>query len=108
MESIHGSYGRSIVFKRSSPQPEIFSQSPKATLDMGSTYKSFLAAKPATSPKQSDAKRQNESPSMPQNPRLTTLERFKEISRMMTHNFLAHKRLEARYEKTSIPKAELE
>ena len=34
------------------------------------------------------------------------LENFKEISRIMTQNFLTHKKLEQRYEKTAIPKSE--
>ena len=33
---------------------------------------------------------------------------FKEISRIMTKNFLEHKKLEKRFEKTVIPKAERE
>ena len=40
------------------------------------------------------------------NPRLQALDNFKEISRIMTKNFLAHKQLEKRFEKTVIPKAE--
>lgn len=41
------------------------------------------------------------------NARLAVLDNFKEISRIMTQNFLTHKRLEKRYEKTAIPKSEL-
>ena len=41
------------------------------------------------------------------NPRLAVLDNFKEISRIMTQNFLTHKKLEKRYEKTAIPKSEL-
>ena len=36
------------------------------------------------------------------NPRLMALDNFKEISRIMTKNFLEHKKLEKRFEKTSI------
>ena len=42
-----------------------------------------------------------------QNPRLSILNNFKEISRIMTQNFLTHKKLESRYEKTAIPRSEL-
>lgn len=42
------------------------------------------------------------------NPRLAALDNFKEISRIMTKNFLEHKKLEKRFEKTVIPKAERE
>lgn len=35
------------------------------------------------------------------------LDNFKEISRIMTQNFLTHKKLEKRYEKTAIPKSEI-
>jgi len=42
------------------------------------------------------------------NPRLMALDNFKEISRIMTKNFLEHKKLEKRFEKTVIPKAERE
>jgi len=41
------------------------------------------------------------------NARLAVLDNFKEISRIMTQNFLTHKRLEKRYEKTAIPRSEL-
>jgi len=41
-----------------------------------------------------------------QNPRLTVLENFKEISRIMTSNFMTHKKLEKRYQGT-IPKSEM-
>lgn len=43
----------------------------------------------------------------PNNPRLAVLENFKEISRIMTQNFLSHKKIEERYNKSAIPKAEL-
>ena len=43
-----------------------------------------------------------------QNARLAVLDNFKEISRIMTQNFLTHKKLEKRYEKTAIPKSEME
>ena len=36
------------------------------------------------------------------------LDNFREISRIMTQNFLTHKKLEKRYEKTAIPKSELD
>jgi uncharacterized membrane protein YgaE (UPF0421/DUF939 family) len=42
------------------------------------------------------------------NARLAVLENFKEISRIMTQNFLTHKKLEKRYEKAAIPKSELQ
>ena len=35
------------------------------------------------------------------------LENFREISRIMTQNFLSHKKIEQRYNKSAIPKAEL-
>lgn len=35
------------------------------------------------------------------------LENFREISRIMTQNFITHKKIEKRYEKTTIPKSEL-
>ena len=41
------------------------------------------------------------------NARLAVLDNFKEISRIMTQNFLTHKKLEKRYEKTAIPRSEL-
>jgi len=41
------------------------------------------------------------------NARLAVLDNFREISRIMTQNFLTHKKLEKRYEKTAIPKSEL-
>ena len=41
------------------------------------------------------------------NARHAVLDNFKEISRIMTQNFLTHKKLEKRYEKTAIPKSEL-
>ena len=40
------------------------------------------------------------------NPRLQALDNFKEISRIMTKNYLTHKQLEKKFEKTVIPKAE--
>ena len=43
-----------------------------------------------------------------QNARLAVLDNFREISRIMTQNFLTHKKLEKRYEKTAIPKSEME
>ena len=42
-----------------------------------------------------------------QNARLAILNNFKEISRIMTQNFLTHKRIEKRYEKSAIPASEL-
>lgn len=59
---------------------------------MGSTYKSFCPTDKSDST---------------QNPRLAVLENFKEISRIMTQNFITHKKLEKRYEKSSIPKMEM-
>jgi hypothetical protein len=59
---------------------------------MGSTYESFCPMDKSASV---------------QNPRLAVLENFKEISRIMTQNFITHKRLEKRYEKSSIPKLEM-
>jgi hypothetical protein len=59
---------------------------------MGSTFKSFCPTDKSDSA---------------QNPRLAVLENFKEISRIMTQNFITHKRLEKRYEKSSIPKMEM-
>lgn len=44
---------------------------------------------------------------MGKNPRLAVLENFKEISRIMTNNFVNHKRLEKRFQ-GQIPKTELE
>jgi hypothetical protein len=41
------------------------------------------------------------------NARLAVLDNFREISRIMTQNFLTHKKLEKRYEKTAIPRSEL-
>ena len=54
--------------------------SPSATLDMGSTYSQFC-------PPEKNV----------QNARLAVLENFKEINRIMTTNFLTHKKLEKRY-----------
>ena len=61
----------------------------QSTLDQGTSFKHYV-------PKINDQK----------NPRLQALDNFKEISRIMTKNFLAHKQLEKRFEKTVIPKAE--
>ena len=62
---------------------------PRETLDKDTGYHSYV-------PPVRDEK----------NPRLMALDNFKEISRIMTKNFLAHKQLEKRFEKTVIPKAE--
>ena len=42
------------------------------------------------------------------NARLAVLDNFKEISRIMTQNYIAHKKLEKRYEGAAIPKSELQ
>ena len=65
--------------------------SPALTLDMDSTYGRFCPPEKNT-----------------QNARLAVLDNFKEISRIMTQNFLTHKKLEKRYEKTAIPKSEMD
>lgn len=89
VQSVHGL----SVFKRTSPvSQDIFKALPTVTLDMGSTYESFCPLDKSASV---------------QNPRLAVLENFKEISRIMTQNFITHKRLEKRYEKSSIPKLEM-
>ena len=64
---------------------------PEATLDKDCTYKDYVPP-----PDKSDET---------QNPRLAVLENFKEISRIMTQNFIQHKKLEKRYQ-GSIPKSE--
>ena len=48
-------------------------------------------------------------PEAPQskNARAAVLENFREISRIMTQNFLSHKKIEQRYNKSAIPRAEL-
>ena len=80
-ESIHG-YS---VFKRSSPvSQDIFKTVPEATLDMGNTYSHFCPTDKSDSAT---------------NPRLAVLENFKEISRIMTQNFITHKKIEKRYQK---------
>ena len=67
-------------------------KAPKVTLDLDNHYGRFCP------------KRKMEE----KNARLAVLDNFKEISRIMTQNFLTHKKLEKRYEKTAIPKTELQ
>ena len=43
-----------------------------------------------------------------QNARLEVLDNFKQISRIMTQNFLTHKKLETRYKNAAIPRSERE
>lgn len=75
IESLHGHQ----VFRRSSPvSQDIFRASPEATLDKDCTYRSFCPIDRSDST----------------NPRLAVLENFKEISRIMTNNFISHKKLE--------------
>lgn len=81
-ESIH----KDSVFKRSSPvSQDIYKSVPQATLDMGNTYSDFCPTDKSDSAT---------------NPRLAVLENFKEISRIMTQNFITHKKIEKRYQKT--------
>jgi hypothetical protein len=60
------------------------------TLNKDCTYKSFCP------PEKTDSRG---------NPRLAVLENFKEISRIMTNNFISHKKLEQRYH-GALPKTE--
>ena len=88
-ESVHGK----SIFKRSSPvSQDIYRALPEATLDKDCAYKHFVPP----------PVKMDETP----NPRLAVLENFKEISRIMTQNFIQHKRLEKRYNGT-VPKSEL-
>jgi hypothetical protein len=45
-------------------------------------------------------------PNSIKNPRAQVLENFKEISRIITQNFLNHKSMEKRYDKSSLPPSE--
>ena len=83
----HGSTFKNTNYISQDP----YRASPALTLDMGSTYSRFCP------PERKVA-----------NARLAVLDNFKEISRIMTQNFLSHKKLEKRYEKTSIPKSEMD
>ena len=89
-QSVHGH----SVFKRTSPiSQDIFKALPQLTLDMGITYSRFCPQEKMRSQ---------------QNPRSAVLENFKEISRIMTQNFITHKKIEKRYENTQIPKPEMQ
>ena len=83
----HGSTFKNTNYISQDP----YRASPALTLDMGSTYSRFCPPEKKV-----------------QNARLAVLDNFKEISRIMTQNFLSHKKLEKRYEKTSIPKSEMD
>ena len=63
---------------------------PSVTLDSDNDYGKFC---PPDRPEQKNA-------------RLAILDNFREISRIMTQNFITHKKLEKRYEKTAIPRSE--
>ena len=79
------------MFKRTSPvSQDIYRASPEATLNKDCTYKNFCPF----------------DKSEKANPRLAVLENFKEISRIMTNNFISHKKLEQRYQ-GALPKTEL-
>jgi hypothetical protein len=87
IESLHGS----SKFKRTSPvSQDIYRATPEVTLNKDCTYKSFCP------PEKTDSRG---------NPRLAVLENFKEISRIMTNNFISHKKLEQRYH-GALPKTE--
>lgn len=83
----HGSTFKNTNYITQDP----YRASPALTLDMDSTYGRFC-------PPEKKA----------QNARLAVLDNFREISRIMTQNFLTHKKLEKRYEKTAIPKTEMD
>ena len=88
MKSIHGQ----SAFKRTSPQAtDSIRQAPEQTLDSINSFDLFC-------PSVKDAK----------NARFAVLDNFKEISRIMTQNFLTHKKLQERYQKSSIPRTEAE
>ena len=65
--------------------------SPSVTLDTDSTYSRFCPPNKNV-----------------QNARLEVLDNFKQISRIMTQNFLTHKKLETRYKNAAIPRSERE
>lgn len=65
------------AFKRTSPSPEHIAKDLKVIND-NNDFKTFL-------------------PTETEKPRLTVLHNFKEISRIMTNNFLKHKELEKKY-----------
>eukprot|EP00347_Sterkiella_histriomuscorum_P014102 403362161 len=74
-------------FKRSSPSPQHIGQV-KVTLNNGNKFNTFL---------------KNEV----EQPRLNVLANFKEISRIMTNNFLKYKQIEQKYKKQQIPNEDL-
>ena len=69
---------------------------PSATLESSNNFSVFCPTEKST-----------KGTTAQQNARVAVLDNFKEISRIMTQNFLTHKKLEKRYEKTAIPKSEL-
>lgn len=83
---------------------------------MGNTYSSFLSPKATTTQgsflggstqkcsSRGLAESTISSGSSLVNPRQQVLENFKEISRIMTQNFLTHKKLEKKYANSSLPK----
>ena len=87
MRSVHGS----SVFRNTSPvTQDPYRASPHATLDGDNAFGKFC-------PPEKQVK----------NARLAVLDNFKEISRIMTQNYITHKKLEKRYEGAAIPKSEL-
>ncbi|CDW77147.1 UNKNOWN [Stylonychia lemnae] len=75
------------AFKRTSPSPEHIGKN-QATLNGSNKFQTHLKSEI-------------------EQPRLNILHNFKEISRIMTNNFLKYKDLEKKYQKQSMPKEEM-